>query len=69
MHIHLLWIESTYDRHDISQRKANQWHQRSHGQNIRREDHPHYVFDGEARQAEHYDAEDYQDAETSLSRK
>lgn len=67
MCIHSLLTESAHEGHDVSQHKANQWHQRGHGQNVRCEDCPQHVFDEEATQDGHYDAGDDQDAETGLS--
>lgn len=68
MCFHLLWTESAYGGHNVSHNEANQWHQHSHTQNIRCEDHPDHAFDGKTRQDGHDDAGDDQDAETSLTR-
>lgn len=65
----LLWTESAYNRHEISQHKADQRHQCSRQQDIRHEDHPYHILDGDARQDGHYDAGDAEDAEASLSTK
>lgn len=66
--LYSLRIESAYVGHDVSESKANEWHQRCHGEDIRHEDHPQNVFDGHTRQDGQDDGGDDEDAETNLWR-